>query len=187
MRAWGALKQTSGCGSRGVLPECRPASADRWEVMTPAVETAQVYGRLLSFSYLSVTLPSSLLLSVEKLVAPDLFDLFFLLRQKINCLPHESDLVLPCSVVLHSYVYDLEPNCIKVEFHFNNYRWELGINSNLSFQTSSEEFCPNLKYTNLWKQVNSPKLWKNWDCTALLLMLWWNRRMKWSLLQATEN
>lgn len=45
-----------------MFPECSPASADCWEVVTPAVETAQVYVRLLSFSYLSLMRSASLLL-----------------------------------------------------------------------------------------------------------------------------
>lgn len=42
-----------------MFPEC---SADCWEVMTPDAETAQVYARLFSFSYLSLMLFASLFL-----------------------------------------------------------------------------------------------------------------------------
>lgn len=37
--------------------------------------------------------------------------------------------IRPCTP--HLCLYDLKPNRIKVEFHFNNYRGELGIDSNL--------------------------------------------------------
>lgn len=41
----------------------QPVPPYRWEVVTPAVGTVQVYGGLLSFSYLSFMLSASLLLS----------------------------------------------------------------------------------------------------------------------------
>lgn len=46
------------------------ASVDRYEVMTLPVETAQVYGRLLSFSYLSLMLFFVFILICVRLCTP---------------------------------------------------------------------------------------------------------------------